>query len=258
MEFFEKIEKLVDDLSWNIPEQKRGKIGVIGGSKGMFRWVVKTTEFASAKYPMKEVKMVVPESLKGVLPELPYVEFIGATKSGTLGDEKALGEAVSRLDYNLMIGDLSKNAETGQVLAKILAEVEVPTLITRDTVDLVVETGVEGILMNEKIVILASLVQVQKLLRSVFYPKMLTLSQSLMQVVEILHKFTLSYPVKIVTLHNGQILVADGGVVKAVPIEKTEFSPMTLWSGELAAKIGALNLYNPGNFVGATLTAILG
>lgn len=258
MEFFEKVEKLREDLSWNIPEQKRGKIGVIGGSKGNFRAVVKTAEFVMAKYPVEEAKMVVPESLREVLPDLPNVEFIGATESGALGDGKTLGEAFSRLDYNLVIGDLSKNAKTGQILVEILAEVEMPTLITRDTVDLVAETGAEGMLMNEKIVILASLVQVQKLLRSVFYPKMLTLSQSLVQVVEILHKFTLSYPVKIVTLHSGQILVADGGVAKVAPIEKTGFSPMTLWNGELAAKIGVLNLYNPGNFVGATLTAILG
>ncbi len=258
MDFFEKVEKLAEDLSWNVPEQKRGRIEVIGGSKGSFRAVVKTAEFVAGKYPVKEVEMVVPESLRGVLPELPNVKFVGATESGALGEEKELEEAFFSGDYNLVMGDLSKNAQTGQILVKILAKVEKPTLITRDTVDLVVETGAERMLENERIVIFASLVQMQKLFRSVLYPKMLTLSQSLVQVAESLHKFTLSYPVKIVTLHSGQILVADGGVVKAVPLEKTEFLPMTVWNGELAAKIGALNLYSVGNFVGATLTAILG
>ena len=97
----------------------------------------------------------------------------------------------------------------------------------------------------------------QKILRAVYYPKMLLLSQSLVQVVEVLHKFTLSYPVSIVTLHNGQILVAKDGVVKAVSMEKSGYLPIMIWSGELAAKIVALNLYNPNNFIKATIAAIL-
>ena len=98
--------------------------------------------------------------------------------------------------------------------------------------------------------------QMQKILRAVYYPKMLLLSQSLVQVAEVLHKFTLSYPVSIVTLYSGQILVAKDGKVKAVPVEKSGYSPMTIWSGELAAKIVALNLYNPNDFVAATVAAI--
>ena len=61
----------------------------------------------------------------------------------------------------------------------------------------------------------------------------------------------------IVTLHNGQILVVKDGAVKAVPMEKSGYSPIMLWNGELAAKIVALNLYNPNNFIGATIAAIL-
>ena len=98
--------------------------------------------------------------------------------------------------------------------------------------------------------------QIQKILRAVYYPKILLLSQSLVQVVEVLHKFTLSYPVSIVTLHNSQILVVKDGAVKAVPMEKSGYSPMMLWSGELAAKIVALNLYNPGDFIQAAIAAI--
>jgi hypothetical protein len=44
--------------------------------------------------------------------------------------------------------------------------------------------------------------------------------------------------------------------VKAVPMEKSGYSPIMLWSGELAVKIVALNLYNPGDFVRATMAAI--
>ena len=123
-------------------------------------------------------------------------------------------------------------------------------------IDLVVENGPEKLLMNENIILFGSLVQMQKLLRSVYYPKMLLLSQSLIQVVEVLHKFTLSYPVSLVSLHSGQMLAAKNGIVKAVPLEKSGYSPIMIWNGELAAKIVALNLYNPDNFIKATVAAI--
>ena len=122
--------------------------------------------------------------------------------------------------------------------------------------DLIAEHGAERALVNEKVILFGSVAQLKKIFGAIYYPKMLTMSQTLVQVAEGLHKFTLSYPVAIITLHNGQILIAKEGVVKAVPIENSGYSPFTIWGGELAAKIVALNLYNPRRFLEATLTAI--
>ena len=152
--------------------------------------------------------------------------------------------------------DLSKNAVTGRIVASACENSALPLLITRDAVDIVAENGPEKLLMKENLVIMASVAQLMKLLRSVYYPKMLLMTQSLVQVVEVLHKFTLSYPAVIATLHNGQILVAKDGEVVAVPLEKSGHSALTFWMGEMAAKIAALNLYNPNNFVPATVTAV--
>ena len=122
--------------------------------------------------------------------------------------------------------------------------------------DLVAENGAERLLMNENLIFFASVPQLIKLLRAVYYPKMLLQSQSLIQVAEVLHKFTLSYPVRIVTLHNEQVLVAENGIVKAVALSATGYSPITIWGGELAAKIVAMNLYNPNSFIKATVTSL--
>jgi hypothetical protein len=103
---------------------------------------------------------------------------------------------------------------------------------------------------------MASVVQLQKLLRAMYYPKMLMPSQPLVQIAEVLHKFTLSYPTTIITLHNGQILVAHSGNVAAVPLDKTSFNPLTVWSGELATRIVIYNLFNPNNFINATISAL--
>ena len=257
MDYFEKLEKNpYEDLKWNIPERKQGIVNVIGGNGQRFRDEVKVAEFLGASYPLQEVKVVVPEALRGKLPDLPNFVFLPAVESGSFDESQGLIDAFGASDYNLVLGDLSKNAVTGKAVASACRNAEKMTLITRDAVDLLAENSPERWLMNENIVIFASVMQLQKLLRAVYYPKMLLASQSLVQVSEVLHKFTLSYPVGVVTLHDGQILVAKDGTVKAVALSSSGYSPMMFWSGELAAKIVAMNLYNPSQFIPATVCGI--
>ena len=257
MDYFEKIENNpYEDLYWNIPEKKQGAVNVIGGNGQSFRTEVKVAEYLAGNYPVETVNTVLPEVLKGKLPPVENFKFLPATEGGTFSGE-GLVDIMNGADFNLIIGDLSKNAVTGKAVASACEIAEKPMIITRDTVDLIAENGPEKVLMNENMIIFGSLAQMQKILRAVYYPKMLLLSQSLVQVVEVLHKFTLSYPVNVLTLHNEQILVAKDGTVKAMPLEKSGYSPIMLWSGELAAKIVALNLYNPNNFIGATIAATL-
>ena len=258
MEYFEKIEEnIAKDLLWNIPERKQGAVNVIGGNSQNFRTPVKVAEYLTEKYPMETVNLILPDALKNKLPPMPNFKFLESTETGSFADSTELVANINNGEYNLLIGDFSKNAITGKAVVSACVSSEKPILLTRDAVDLVVDNNPEEVLLNEELVIFGSLAQMQKLLRAVYYPKMLLLSQSLVQVAEVLHKFTLSYPVGIVTLHNGQILIAKDGMVKAVPMEKSGYSPIMLWSGELAAKIVALNLYNPNDFISATIAAIL-
>lgn len=257
MDYFEKLEKNpYEDLKWNIPERKQGTVNVIGGNGQRFRDEVKVAEFLGANYPLQEVKVVVPEALRGKLPDLPNFVFLPATESGSFDESQGLMDVFNVADFNLVLGDLSRNSVTGRAVASACRNAEKMTLLTRDAVDLLTENSPERWLMNENIVIFASAMQLQKLLRAVYYPKMLLASQSLVQVSEVLHKFTLSYPVGMVTLHDGQILVAKDGTVKAVALADSGYSPILFWSGELAAKIATMNLYNPSQFIPATVCAI--
>ena len=257
MEYFEKIEKNpYEDMYWNLPEQRQGTVNIIGGNVQSFRTEVKTAEYLAGNYPVKTVRVVLPEALSPKLPPMPNFVFLPATVAGGFAEQAGITEAINTAEYSLITGELSKNAITGKAVVSACESSARPLLITRDTVDIVAENGPEKLLMNDNITVMGSLAQLQKLLRAVYYPRMLLLGQSLVQVAETLHKFTLSYPVGVVTLHAGQILVAKAGTVKAVPLEKSGYSPMMLWSGELAAKIVALNLYNPNDFVGASVAAI--
>ncbi len=256
MDYFKKIDsRPSDDLLWNVPERKQGSVNIIGGNGQNFRTPVKTAEFLSEKYPVETINVVIPDALQKKLPPLPNFVFLPSTDSGSFSGE-GLDRALSGADFNLVIGDISKNSITGQAVASAVKSAEKMTLITRDAVDIIAENSPERVLMNENLIFFASIPQLIKLLRAVYYPKMLLLSESLMQVVEVLHKFTLSYPISIITLHSEQILIAANGEVVAVPIEKTGYSPITIWSGELAAKIVALNLYNPNNFISSSVASL--
>lgn len=257
MDYFEKLDKNpYEDLKWNIPERKQDSVNIIGGNEGNFRTEVKVSEFLNNEYPIKTLNVVLPDKLKNKLPPLPNFVFLPSTDKGTFADSQELRDMFGVAGFNLVLGDFSKNAITGKAVAGACQRSEKMTLVTRDAVDLLAENETERVLMNENLILFASLPQLQKILRAVYYPKMLLLSQSLVQVTEVLHKFTLSYPVNIVTLHNGQVLVAGSGVVKAMPLEKSGYSPVSIWSGELAAKIVAMNLYNPNRFIDASICAI--
>lgn len=257
MDYFEKIEtKPSEDLTWNIPEKKQGTVNIIGGNGQSFNQEVKIAEFLGEKYPVETLNLVLPDALKTKLPPLPNFVFLKSTDSGSFADEKQLVETINVADYSLILGDLSKNSITGKAVGSACVSAEKPLLIARDAVDLAAENRPERLLMNENLVFFAAMPQLIKLFRAVYYPKMLLLSQSLVQVAEILHKFTLSYPVCIITLHNEQILIAKNGMIKAVPLEKSGYTPIGFWRGEPAAKITAMNLYNPNNILKATTFAL--
>lgn len=257
MDYFSKIEKRPEeDLGWNIPEKNLGTVNVFGGNSQNFKTEIRVGEFLGSKYPIENLNLVLPDVLKSQLPDLPNFKFLSSTESGSFKDVEEIAAVFNAGDFNLSLGDLSRNSVTGKAVASAYEFTEKPLLITRDAVDLLAENLTEKSLMNENLIFFASMPQLIKVLRAVYYPKMLLLSQSLIQVVEVLHKFTLSYPVSIITLHDGQILVAKNGEVKAVPISFSGYSPIMFWQGELAAKILAMNLYNPDNFIKATIAAI--
>ena len=257
MDYFHKYEaNPFAELAWNIPDQKKGSLLVLGGNTQGFQNVVKTAEMLAKNFPIEDLKVALPEKLKNTLPPLPNLIFLPATDTGSFTESDTLEQIIHTFDFNLLTGDFSKNNITARAITKICEITEKPTLLTRDTTDLLSSGNPERILMNENLYFFASLASLKKLFQSVYYPKVILLSQPLIQIAETLHKFTLSYPVSIITFHDGQILIAKNGNVSAVPIEKTTYSPISLLMGDAAAKIAAFNLYNPNNFEKATIAAL--
>lgn len=131
-----------------------------------------------------------------------------------------------------------------------------PTLITRDAVDLLVPTFGQ-IITRPRLFLVCSMSQLQKIFRSIYYPRMIMLSQPLIPTLETFHKFTLTYSLTLLTFHQDNLITAHGGDVITTHINNTNYTPILLWTGQLSAKVAAMNLFNPNKPLQATTAAIL-
>ena len=276
-------QPLFTDLTWNLPERKTGRVAVLGGNRQSFSTPVRISEYLARQFPIQTVATLLPDALRPKLPPLPNLTFFPSTASGSFDRSPELRTALADPDATLFIGDLSKNSATTIALAEAIrpAQLKHPTdrgtttprsasptssqpapsapspllVLARDSLDALAPEATSW-LTRGRLIIVASLLQLQKLLRAIYYPRMVMLSQPLVPTLETLHKFTLSYPVALCTFHQGQIITAHQGQVITTPLELTTYSPLTLWSGQLAANILALNLYNPSHPLEATTAAL--
>ena len=258
MDYLHKIDKNpYEDLYWNIPdEHKKGSVVVVGGNGTSFITPMKTAEYLEKTFPIESIKLALPDVLKNKLPSLPNLLFLPSTDTGSFSDGKTIKSAIDDADFGLLVGDFSKNNITAAQVQSACVSSEKPLLITRDTIDLIADESIEKTLMHDNVIMMGSLMQMQKVFKSAYYPRMLMLSQPLLQIAETLHKFTLSFPVGIITLHDGQIMIAKNGSINVVPLDKINITAMALWNGEMAAKIVAMNLFCPNNFLEATTAAL--
>lgn len=246
-----------NDLSWNFPEQKQGTISVIGGNREAFSTEVKITNYIMQHFPMvKEVKNHFPDCLKKKLPPFENLFFYPSTETGSFTPSGELTTSVSGSDLAIISGDLSKNSLTAIAITKLIQSSDaLPFIITRDAVDLI-KGEAFSFIERDGIFLVASLAQLQKLFRALFFTRPLLLSSPIFPVIETLHKFTISYPVSILTFHDGKIICADHGDVVTINIESTGFTPLSLWSGDLAARLAAFALYNPKNRLESMVAAV--
>ncbi|OYW84971.1 hypothetical protein B7Z17_03145, partial [Candidatus Saccharibacteria bacterium 32-49-10] len=131
----------------------------------------------------------------------------------------------------LLIGDAGRNSETAILYEMLLSNTTIPIVLTRDSFDLV-KPALHTLVKRDHTTVVLSFAQVQKLFQGVYYPKILSFSMQLMQFVEALHKFTITYPTCIVTYHNEQLIIAHNGTVITTKLD----DPMMIWRGITATK----------------------
>ena len=250
-------EPLFPDIEWSRPEQRSlaGKLAIIGGNKLGFAAVGEAYNTATS-VGAGQVRAILPQDLKRAIPAtITDTYFVPGNPSGGFSRE-ALPEllaACAWADVCLLVGDSGRNSETAIALETLLDTHEGHLVITRDAVDLL-RPASEKLVSRERTTLVLSFAQLQKLLQSVYYPKILSFSMQLMQLVETLHKCTITYPVILVTLHQNQLLIAMGGQV----ITQEFDDPMMIWRGTTATRAACYLLWEPKKplqaIVASTLT----
>ena len=241
-------KKLYSDIDMMAPEQRRfaGKLLIIGGNKGMFFAVASALE-AAKRFGVGEVRALMPDALKNQVPSTPELYFAEAEASGAFG-RLALQEMLRQAEWAdavILIGDSGKNAETSLVFAEFMDKCQKPVYVTRDAVETVTPSATDWAMRDYETGVLLTMPQLQKMLRTMYYPKVITLSMPTNQLVETLHKFTLSYPATVATYHNDLIVVAEKGEVVTQQIGETKLTPISLWSGALLVQAVVARLWNP-------------
>lgn len=235
---------LFPDIEWSKPEQKtqKGLLGIIGGNKLGFISVAESYE-TSLKTGAGEVRVLLPDILRKSIPaSMSDVIFGGTNPSGGLA-KNALTEMKALGDWStgvLLVGDAGNNSETAILYESFVKDYKGPLTITRDAVDLLKNTSSELVDRPDTLLVV-SLAQLQKLFRLVYYPKVLTFSMQLTNLIEALHKFTITYPISIAVLHQNTMLVASGGEVTSMPFNE----PMKIWRGQTATIAAVYWLWSP-------------
>ena len=257
MDYWKKqTEPLFRDLEWNFPEKKSNIVSIVGGNSNNFSNIVKLAEYLSTTYPVREPKVVLPDTLKTKLPALPDLNFTKSTDSGSFAKSKELNSIFKTSDFAILAGDFSKNSATSIALSEAISSANCPLVLARDSIDLIT-SEMPSLIEDHRFFILASMSQLQKLFRALLYPKMILLSSPLLPVIETLHKFTLSYEnCTLITLHQNQIILANNGKIITTQIDKTKYSALTLFTGNLPADLAAYNLWNPGTPLEASAAAL--
>lgn len=234
---------LYPDVEWNRPEQRslRGRLGIIGGNKLGFAGVAEAYSTAQ-QAGAGEVKVLLPDVLRKTIPaHITEALFAPNNISGSLSRD-ALADMQGLAMWStgiLLAGDAGKSSETAVVYDDFIASYRGQLTLTRDAIDLMRRSAPQLVERPDTLYV-ASFAQVQKLFQDVYYPKILTFSMQLAQLVENLHKFTLSYPVTIMTLHKDHIVIAHDGKV----VTQKWDSPMMIWRGHTAARAASYLLWH--------------
>lgn len=247
---------LFPDVQWSKPEQRAqaGRLGIIGGNKLGFAGVAEAYSIA-LKTGAGEIKVLLPDVLKKTIPaSITDALFAPTNPSGSLSNDAApdMANISGWASGVLLIGDAGRSSETAILYERFIENYDGQLVITRDAIDLVKNSS-RLLVERPNTLLVASFAQLQKIFQAVYYPKILTFSMQLTNLVEALHKFTITYPVSIAVLHKDTFLVASGGEVVSTPWS----NPMLIWRGDVAARAATYWLWTPSRPVEAVSTAIL-
>lgn len=280
---------LFPDLLWARPETKMaaGKLLVVGGHAQSF--AAPAEAYAAAERAgAGTVRVMLPDSLQKTVGKLfPAAEFAPSNPSGGFATS-ALAELLDTSQWSdgvLLAGDLGRNSESLAMLENFVGKYTGRLTITKDIADYFCsqpqslfsrtrrhsERSEESPPPSDSVgsrrsfagaqddqsmtLLVITMGQLQKLGASLKQPYAFTSDLGIMQLVELLHHFTLSFPnLCIITRHQNLYVIAVKGTICTSPAPQEKL----VWRVMITASAATWWLQNPSKpFEALTTSTVL-
>ncbi len=250
---------LFAELEWNKPERRdhASHILVVGGHLHALGAPAKAYEVLE-KTGKNNITLVLPDSTKKLIGSLHETAvFLPSTPSGELSVAGAieLETAAANADLLLLPGDTGRNSQTTQLLEQLLSRVEIPAVITKDSLDTLIHIAPE-LIMRPDTTLVTSVAQLQKLALKTAQDQAITFQMNLEQLATFLHHFSEENALNIVTMYQNQLVVASHGMISTTKLtQSTESTQWRVAYAALAANYVSWNRQKP--FESLTQSAFL-
>ncbi len=198
--------------------------------------------------------MLLPDALKKVVGSIiENGEYAPSTPSGSFS-QQALAEITDLsawADAVLLAGDFGRNSETAILLEKFLGKSSQQIIVTKDSVDYFSNLAAQLFNRTSTTVVL-TMAQLQRLVKNIGYPKVVTFGMDLLSLVSLLQEFTTQYGANIVVKHLDNIFVSTSGKVTTTKLP----DKMPIWRVKTAATCAVWWLQNPDQTLEALTSGI--
>jgi hypothetical protein len=243
---------LFPDILWSQPENKllAGKLLIVGGNAHGFAAVAEA--YAEAERAgAGTIRIILPDGLRKTVGRvLEAGEYVPSTPSGGFA-QQALAELLDMAawaDGVLIAGDLGRNSETAVLIEQFLAAYHGQVTLTRDSVNYVAASPGVIVKRPDSLLVL-SFSQLQKIAVGARLTRAFTFEMDVLRLIDTLHDFTATFPIRIVTKHLNNLIVAVNGQVSTTKLT----NEMPIWRVRAAAYASTWWLQNPGkDFEGLT------
>ncbi len=253
--FKQSREPLFGELVWSRPENRSaaGKLLIVGGNLHGFSAVAQAYA-AADKAGVGTARVLLPDAIKKTVGKvLDNASFVPSTPSGSFS-QRGLAELIETANWAdgvLMAGDFGRNSETAILIEKFLTKYSGPVTITKDVVEYI-SSSPQLVERRQETLVVCSLSQLQRLLTTLKYPRAISLSMSLLQLVELLHDVTQTYAFSVTVKHQNNLIVAVASQVSTTVDDDTR----DLWQVRTAASQAVWWLQVPTKPFEALTTAL--
>lgn len=242
-------------LVWSKPETKRsaGKLLIIGGNANGIAAPLQSYDYAQ-KAGIGVSRVALPSALKSVAGKLIDTgTYVPSTPSGSFSKQALaeLLESATWADSMVLAGDFGRNSETAMLLESLLKKSNTSAILSKDMIDYVATTPTM-MERNALTVLVASLSQLQKLVRQSIKQPAISFDMNIAQLVEALKDISIATKSSIITKHHTMLFVAHEGEVSATDSRTDD----EMWQVKTAAYASVWLAQQPEKPFAALTTAI--